>query len=266
MARQGLVRLVRACVALAAMAVLLVPTPADASTYATRTLKKGSQGSDVKLLQKYLKRSGFKTQATGYYGSMTKAAEQRFERSRGRHVDGKASRADQRLVRKIAKRRGAPTASGGTGGSGYEPSEGNPTGKAKISSDGHTAIAPDDAPPEVKKAIAAANRITRKPYKWGGGHGKWEDDGYDCSGAVSYALHGGGLLKHPLDSSSFESWGKSGKGRWISVYANSGHAYTVIAGLRFDTSSAGAGGGSGPRWRDTSRSSSGFVVRHPAGF
>src|SRR3954454_5146938 len=108
MARQGLVRLVRACVALAAMAVLLVPTPADASTYATRTLKQGSQGSDVKLLQKYLKRSGFKTRATGYYGSMTKGAERRFERSRDRHVDGKASRADQCLLRKIAKRHAAP--------------------------------------------------------------------------------------------------------------------------------------------------------------
>ena len=147
-----------------------------------------------------------------------------------------------------------------TGGAQYQP----PAGKAKVVNG--KAVAPSDAPPAVKKAIAAANRITRKPYKRGGGHGKWEDDGYDCSGAVSYAMHGAGILKQPLDSTSFESWGKPGKGSWITVYANSGHAYTVIAGLRFDTSAAGAGGGSGPRWRDKPRSSSGFVVRHPTRF
>jgi cell wall-associated NlpC family hydrolase len=253
----------RACVALAALAVLLVPASADAAKYAKRTLKPGSQGSDVKLLQKYLRKAGFKTKATGYYGSMTKAAERRFETARGRRVDGRASRTDQRVVRRVAKAR---QASGGTGGSGYEPPQGNPTGKARLSSDGHTAIAPDGAPPEVKRAIAAANRITRKPYKWGGGHGRWEDSGYDCSGSVSYAMHGAGILKHPRDSTGFMSWGKSGKGRWITVYANSGHAYTVIAGLRFDTSAAGAGGGSGPRWRTKPRSSSGYTVRHPTRF
>jgi cell wall-associated NlpC family hydrolase len=245
------------------MAVLLVPTPAEASRYAKRTLKEGSQGSDVKLFQKYLRKAGFKTQATGYYGSMTKAAERRFERKRGRRADGKASRGDQRLVRRLARKRSAAT--GGTGGAGYDDSgsTGNHTDRAKLSSDGRTAIAPDSAPPAVKKAIAAANRITRKPYKWGGGHGKWEDSGYDCSGAVSYAMHGAGILKRPRDSTGFMSWGKSGRGDWITVYANSGHAYTVIAGLRFDTSSAGAGGGSGPRWRNKWRSPRGYEARHP---
>jgi hypothetical protein len=142
----------------------------------------------------------------------------------------------------------------------------NRTGKAKLSSNGRTAIAPRNAPGRVKKAIAAANRITRKPYRYGGGHGKWEDTGYDCSGSVSYALHGGGLLRRPLASGSFMNWSRSGRGRWITVYANSGHAYVVIAGLRFDTSSAGSGGGSGPRWRSRGRSSRGYVARHPAGF
>ena len=101
---------------------------------------------------------------------------------------------------------------------------------------------------------------------YGGGHGSFNDNGYDCSGAVSYALHGGGLLDKPLDSSSFMSWGQAGKGTWITVYANSGHAYAVIAGLRWDTSQAGAGGGDGPRWRTKSRPSDGYTARHPAGF
>jgi hypothetical protein len=115
----------------------------------------------------------------------------------------------------------------------------------------------------VKDAIVAANAITTKPYRYGGGHGKWEDSGYDCSGTVSYALHGGGLLNKPLDSTGFESWGLAGKGQWITVYANAGHAYVIIAGLRFDTSGAGE---EGPRWRKEPRSPSGYVARHPAGF
>jgi len=135
-----------------------------------------------------------------------------------------------------------------------------------MSSDGRTAVAPNNAPPEVKRAIAAANRITRKPYRYGGGHGRWEDSGYDCSGSVSYALHGGGFLGRPLSSSDFMRWGRSGRGRWITIYSNSGHAYVIIAGLRFDTSSAGSSGGSGPRWRSRWRSPSGYVVRHPSGF
>jgi hypothetical protein len=135
-----------------------------------------------------------------------------------------------------------------------------------MSSDGHTAIAPDSAPQEVKDVIAAANRITTKPYRYGGGHGRWEDSGYDCSGAVSYALHGGGFLSKPLDSTGFESWGQSGTGAWITVYANSGHAYAVIAGLRFDTSSGGSDAGDGPRWRTKTRPTSGYVARYPVGF
>ena len=262
MARQELVRAFRTSVALAAMAVLIVPAAADAK-YATRTLKQGSQGSDVKQFQKYLLKAGFTTKATGYYGSTTAGAQRKFEQEADRTVNGVATRYEQRLVRKSAK---TASTDAGTGGQGYEPPQGNPTERAVISSDGRTAIAPDSAPQEVKDAIEAANKITRKPYKYGGGHGKWQDSGYDCSGSVSYALHGGGLLKRPLDSTGFMSWGQAGKGDWISVYANSGHAYVIIAGLRFDTSSAGAGGGSGPRWRDKSRSSSGFTVRHPAGF
>jgi cell wall-associated NlpC family hydrolase len=125
------------------------------------------------------------------------------------------------------------------------------------------AVAPADAPLVVKAVIDAANQINDKPYIWGGGHGSFEDEGYDCSGAVSYALHGGGLLSSPLDSGGLTSWGESGGGNWITVYANYGHVYMVVAGLRFDTSMTG---GNGPRWSETMRSPSGFVARHPSGF
>jgi cell wall-associated NlpC family hydrolase len=137
-----------------------------------------------------------------------------------------------------------------------------PMGRAVLSADGRTAIAPPDAPKAVRDAIAAANQIVGKPYLWGGGHGRWRDRGYDCSGTVSYALHGGRLLASPLASGALMSWGRSGAGRWITVYAHGGHAYAVIAGLRLDTSGPGE---SGPRWRPQARSSRGFVARHPRG-
>ena len=261
MARQGLLRALRACVALAGIAVLLVPAVAEAR-YAHRTLRPGTHGHDVKRFQKYLRKAGFSTRATGYYGTQTTHAERSFETQTGRHVDGRASRRDQRLVRRAARHGGIDAA--GTGGQGYMAAPGNPTDKARMAPDGRTAIAPDSAPQSVKDAIAAANRITSKPYRYGGGHGQWEDSGYDCSGSVSYALHGGNLLDRPLDSTSFESWGRRGRGQWITVYANSGHAYAVIAGLRFDTS-GDTNGETGPRWHTDMRSGSGYVVRHPAG-
>jgi len=253
MARPGPARTMRACVALcAATAVLLAPAAAEAG-YAQRTLAQGDQGRDVKLFQKYLSKAGYRTTADGRFGRGTKRALRRFEHAADRRVDGRASRADQRVVRSKAI--------GGNGGAKFEAAP-VPTGEAVIGPDGRTAVAPTDAPRKVKDAIAAANAITRKPYRYGGGHGSFNDSGYDCSGAVSYALHGGGLLSRPLDSTSFESWGARGRGQWITVYANSGHAYAIIAGLRFDTSGKGE---SGPRWRPESRSSSGFVARHPAG-
>ena len=136
-----------------------------------------------------------------------------------------------------------------------------PGAVAQLLPDG-TAAAPADAPPQVQQAIFAANKIQAMPYVYGGGHGDFEDDGYDCSGTVSYALHGGGLLDSPLDSSSFMSWGERGKGEWVTVYGNAGHAYMVVAGLRFDTSSSKR---SGSRWTETMRSSRGYRVRHPEG-
>jgi hypothetical protein len=128
------------------------------------------------------------------------------------------------------------------------------------------AAAPIDAPAQVHAAIAAANRIIGKPYKYGGGHAKVEDSGYDCSGTVSYALIGAKLLKAPLDSSGFLKWGEAGPGQWITVFTNPGHAFAVIAGLRLDTSAAGdRSGAKGPRWRPALRSTRGFKARHPLG-
>ena len=122
--------------------------------------------------------------------------------------------------------------------------------------------APSRAPDAVKAVIWAANRIRHKPYRWGGGHCRWKDRGYDCSGEVSYALHGGGLLDYSLASTGFMHWGVRGRGRWISVYASRTHAFMIVAGMRFDTSGAGQ---SGPRWRPEPRWERHFKVRHPAG-
>ncbi len=124
------------------------------------------------------------------------------------------------------------------------------------------ASAPASAPAAVKAAISAANAIASTPYIWGGGHGSFESSGYDCSGAVSYALHGGGFLESPLDSTGLETWGAPGPGTWITVYANSGHAWMIIAGLAFDTV-----GGPGPRWHSSPvDSTEGFIARHPPGY
>jgi hypothetical protein len=158
---------------------------------------------------------------------------------------------------------GATAAAGGVPGAETPPpSETAPPGKALLVRG--RALAPIDAPPAVKQVIHAANRIRAKPYVWGGGHGSWEARGYDCSGAVSYALHGGGLLDTPLVSGSMMRWEAPGPGRWITVYANAGHAYAVIAGLRWDTS--GNTRGTGPRWHLETEARAGFAIRHPAGY
>ena len=138
-------------------------------------------------------------------------------------------------------------------------------GVATLMPDG-SAVAPADAPTPVRKAINAANRIRFKPYVYGGGHRSWKAKGYDCSGAVSYVLHAAGLLKkRPLASGGLaRMWGTDGVGQWITVYANKGHAYAVIAGLRWDTSAVGESltSGSGPRWRATARSPVGYRAKY----
>ena len=175
----------------------------------------------------------------------------------------------------------ADTSSAPTGGATYsDPAAAAhimvPGDAAQLLPDG-SAAAPANAPVEVQNAVFAANKLLDKPYIYGGGHRRFKSRGYDCSGTVSYALHGGGLLKSPLDSSSFMRWGARGKGAWITVFTNPGHAYAVIAGLRLDTSRAAMPARAmknvaktafenGPRWRPTQRPSRGFRARHPVGF
>src|SRR5690349_5866272 len=130
------------------------------------------------------------------------------------------------------------------------------------------AAPPVNAPPAVQNAIIAANQIIGKPYRYGGGHrpGFLDPRGYDCSGTVSFALNGGGLIEDPLDSTGFFTWGEQGPGTWITVYTKSSPAVTVSAGLRLDTSAAGdPSGAKGPRWRPVLPSTRGFKGRHPGG-
>jgi hypothetical protein len=152
---------------------------------------------------------------------------------------------------------------GGAGPGGTAP--GAPNGKPRKGKIVHgKAKPPRNAPPQVVAAIKAGNHIRKKPYVWGGGHGRWEDRGYDCSGTVSYMLHAAGLLDRPMDSGELASWGDPGQGGWISVAANGGHTYIVVAGLRMDTSGSG---GKGPRWskRKLSSGHGRFAIRHYGG-
>ena len=124
------------------------------------------------------------------------------------------------------------------------------------------ALPPIEAPEEVRLIIEAGNQIARTPYLWGGGHGKWLDHGYDCSGSVSFALANAGLLAGPQTSGALMGWGKPGKGKWITVYSNPGHVFLVVAGVRFDTSGNRK---TGSRWQSDMRCTGGFVARHPPG-
>jgi hypothetical protein len=158
---------------------------------------------------------------------------------------------------------GAP-ALAGSGGTGSTTDDGG--GGAKCSSQGGAklrdgrAIPPCNAPRRVVKVIRAANEIAKgKGYCYGGGHASFRDNCYDCSGAVSYALHGGNFVKRPMPSSGYFRWGRGGKGDHFTVYTSSGHMYLMIAGLRFDTSMTS---GRGPGWSANKRSSSGFRARH----
>lgn len=155
----------------------------------------------------------------------------------------------------------APAVAGSGGVSTYASDA--PKGETARLAPNGTAIAPRGAPKRVVRVIEAANRIEDKPYIYGGGHARWRDRGYDCSGAVSYALHGGDFLDSPMPSSGFFGWGRRGRGDWITIYTNSGHMYAVIAGLRWDTSMTP---GNGPGWSEQMRSARGYRARHPRGF
>jgi hypothetical protein len=193
-----------------------------------------TRGRYVRLLQRSLG-----VTADGVFGPATARAVKRYQRAHGLTADGVVGPATWRSlghgsIRVVLKRAHLRRGGGASGG----------------------------LPITVRRVIAAANRIAHKPYKFGGGHGQWNDSGYDCSGSVSYALHGAGLLHSSLTSGGFESFGSPGPGRWITIYANPGHVYMVVHGRRFDTTGRDE---SGSRWQWRKRSSAGYTVRHPPG-
>jgi cell wall-associated NlpC family hydrolase len=254
----------RISTAIAVMGLVAMPASALAR-FGDRTLSTGSTGHDVKVLQSWLDKMGFHTDVDGAFGRHTRSALRRFEQAKGLPVNGVLSPADasamrQAMAAKFSSTGGATPTSTPTPTSSPTPTA--PGSQATMDADGVHAVAPVDAPPEVQTAISSANEIVGKPYKYGGGHGKWDDSGYDCSGTVSYALHGAGLLDTAMSSGEFGGWGTAGKGNWMTVYYNGGHAFAIIAGLRLDTSGSG---GKGPRWHTDLRSGSGYQTRHWSG-
>jgi peptidoglycan hydrolase-like protein with peptidoglycan-binding domain len=216
-------------------------------------VKRGMHGHDIRVLQDLLGDAGYDVVVDGEFGSRTFNAVQDFEGAHQRPVDGVMDADDITTLRAAAAAGPQTTAAAA-------PAV-NDGPQATVGPDG-LAVAPAGAPPQVQAIIAAGNQIASKPYKYGGGHGKWDDTGYDCSGSVSYALHGAGLLEDALPSGSFTSWGDPGPGQWVTIYANGGHIYMVVAGLRFDTSGRS---NHNTRWQTEQRSSDGYTVRHPPG-
>jgi peptidoglycan hydrolase-like protein with peptidoglycan-binding domain len=216
-------------------------------------IKRGMSGHDIRVLQDFLTRAGFKVSVDGEFGASTEKAVKKFETAQSRAVDGMMDAADIDALRTLAGEDDP--------GAGTMPTQLAPGDTAQIGSDG-LAIAPASAPPQVQAIIAAGNQIASKPYKYGGGHGKWNDSGYDCSGSVSYALHGAGLLEDAMPSGDFTDWGDPGPGQWVTLYAKSSHMFMVVAGIRFDTSGRTK---NGTRWQADMRSTSGYTAVHPPG-
>jgi peptidoglycan hydrolase-like protein with peptidoglycan-binding domain len=231
-----------------------------------RTLEQGMAGADVKLLQKDLSTTGYPTRVDGRFGAATKRSVVYFQRDNDLSSNGAVTYADARYLRQMVALVAVNARFKGFGPAYYDA-----PGVATIAPNG-TATAPYGAPVQVEQMIAAANEIIHTPYVWGGGHGSWNSYGYDCSGAVSYALHGANLLSSPEDSTGLESYGDPGPGRWVTIYADASHTFIDIAGRAFDTADFGGPNipaGTGPRWRSdpTGNLADGgdFVVRHPAG-
>jgi peptidoglycan hydrolase-like protein with peptidoglycan-binding domain len=222
-----------------------------------RTLKEGMHGHDVRVLQGYLTMAGYPTDVDGNFGPTTLTNVIKFEQANTLAANGVMTYAQSLVLRQVVAKTMTST---------------GPVTKATLNSDG-TVTAPAGAPAAVQQMIAAANQIIDTPYIYGGGHQSFNSNGYDCSGAVSYALHGANLLNSPEDSTGLESYGSAGPGKWVTIYADAAHTFIVIAGLAFDTAHYGptTPGGTGPRWltpaNATANLSDGgnYVVRHPSG-
>jgi peptidoglycan hydrolase-like protein with peptidoglycan-binding domain len=229
--------------------------PGDSKHLGDRVLREGMSGHDVRVLQDYLTIAGFPTSIDGDFGPITKSNVIAFQRSQNMTANGVVTVPVEKTLRAVVAKIDS------------DP----PTGTTRINADG-TATAPAGAPAVVQEVIAAANKIIDTSYCYGGGHGSWASSCYDCSGSASFALHGGGLLSTPEDSTEMESYGDPGPGHWITIYADASHAFLVIAGRAFDTADYGGPNipaGTGPRWRTdpTGNLADGgnYIVRHPAG-
>jgi peptidoglycan hydrolase-like protein with peptidoglycan-binding domain len=232
-----------------------------------RVLRLGMRGADVKEMQQALSATGYRTAADGQFGTRTRVSVVRYQRATGLRANGILTRpegrtlgAATRTATRTSTRTATATTSATTAG-----------GTATIASDGELVL-PAGAPAAVQQIVSAANTIIDTHYEWGGGHASFQSSGYDCSGSVSYALHGGGLLSSPEDSTGLESYGQAGRGQWVTVYSDPSHAFLVVDGRAFDTADFGGPNipsGSGPRWRLDStgnlRDGGDYVARHPAG-
>ena len=264
-------------------AFAVTATPAFASTsyrFGSRTLYPGMSGHDVMWLQRNLTKIGYTTRVTAEFNGATEVQVERFQRQNKINANGVVGPATfERILVALhtittSSKQTTALAAAATGGTGLGAATwptgagadaGAPVEKATLS-DG-LAVAPADAPTVIKEVIAAADKIAFKPYVYGGGHASFTSAGYDCSGSVSYALHGGGLLSSPLDSTDFAAYGSSGAGRWITIWTEPGyHTYMQVAGLWFDTAAQSSSNGD-DRWSTTRISpAAGFEELHPTGW